>query len=124
MKIETKFDVGDCVYCIIRNTLKEARTLGKCPICEGTRTITIKNKQFKCPECLGFGKISKFKSVTKYSYVRGYIGSIDITNNISYWIMGEFNKIFKEEQIFKTEEEAKNYCNSKNGQSDTKNTRS
>lgn len=52
MKVETKFNVNDRVFCIDneRQTIKKP-----CNICNGCGTVTLKDKKYKCPECSGNG---------------------------------------------------------------------
>ncbi len=52
MQIETKFNVGDTVYCV-----RNERTVIKkpCNICHGKGWIILKGNKYKCPECSGNG---------------------------------------------------------------------
>ena len=52
MQITTKFNVNQRVFCVD----KERRIIKKpCNICNGKGTVTLKDKEYKCPECHGNG---------------------------------------------------------------------
>lgn len=52
MVINTKFDINTKVFCID----EERRAIKKsCKLCNGSGTVTLKGKKYKCPECSGNG---------------------------------------------------------------------
>ena len=56
MKIETKFDIGDCVYRLNKRLRSKHVT---CTYCKGKKRFTAVEKTtltFNCPECKGTGK--------------------------------------------------------------------
>lgn len=59
MQINTKFNVNQKVFCVE----KERRIIKKpCKICNSKRIVTLKGKEYKCPECSGNG-YGEYKSV-------------------------------------------------------------
>lgn len=56
--IPVKFEKEDIIY-----TIKQVKEEKICHICEGNKTITYKDKEMRCPECMGQGKITSSKQV-------------------------------------------------------------
>ena len=62
MQISTKFSINQKVFCVE----KERRMIKKmpCNVCNGSGNITLKGKEYKCPECYGHGYgTSKYANV-------------------------------------------------------------
>ena len=59
MKIETKFDLGQMVYCCDFKTHEFKKIT--CETCNGTGRIEIKKKNFSCVDCKGF----KYKTTSE-----------------------------------------------------------
>lgn len=130
MHIETKFNVNARVFCID----KERQIIKKpCNICNGSGTITLKGKIYKCPECHGndYGKyenVNVFREATinkiKIS-VCPTNGNPHIAYKCIYDIDAELPLKDKhkertiaeyENRIFATKEEAEARCKELNGE--------
>lgn len=58
LNIPVKFNKNDILY-----TTKQMKVETTCHICEGTTKIKYNDKDMKCPECMGVGKIKSDKAV-------------------------------------------------------------
>lgn len=78
MQVGTKFDVNQKVFCVE----KEQRIIEKipCNICNGSRAVILKGKEYKCPECYGHG-IEKNVYEEVYIVHKAVINSIKININ-------------------------------------------
>ena len=112
MEIRTKFKVGDVVYTINENY--EAQT---CKICEGKKTVRIKNMEFGCPHCNALG-VTQDKIVwtvedeIRISAIRTY--NLEENVEIRYFDYKQ-DVVAYEENCFATKEEAEKECDKRNG---------
>lgn len=126
MQIKTKFSVNQKVFCVE----KEHRMIKKpCNICNGKGTITLKGKEYKCPECHGRG-YGEYKNV--YVVHEAVINRIKISvkekAHISYRCIYDSDRKlpvkekhketsiseYEDNRIFGTYEEADTYCKQMN----------
>ncbi|MDV3426305.1 MAG: hypothetical protein LIR50_03815 [Bacillota bacterium] len=114
--IPLKFNKEDTIY-----TIKQVKFKNICPICKGTGIIKYKNKDMKCPECMGKGELIsdkqtsivvdepfKIKSV-KINMGDNHIRSIRYRGTCG---LNEFNRA--EGNLFFTKEEAQQRCDELN----------
>lgn len=125
MHIETKFNVNQKVFCVE----KERRIIKKpCNICNGKGTVTLKGKEYKCPECSGNG-YGEYRNV--YVVYEAVINRIRVgikeKVTISYRCIYDRDKDLPikekcketsiaeyEDRIYDTYEEADTYCKQMN----------
>lgn len=125
MQIETKFNVNQKVFCVD----KERRLIKKpCNICNSKRTVTLKGKEYKCPECSGKG-YGEYKSV--YVINEAVVNRINIAIkekvNITYRCIYDRDKDLNikeksketaisdyENRVFDSYKEADTYCKQMN----------
>lgn len=109
--IDNKFELEEECWSVYREKIKY-----KCPICNGKTEIIYKGYKIPCPACDGKGFEESSKCVmtpckVKIKRVIASMGEneIDIRYNVNNW----FNinvKHCNESMLFKTEEEATEYC--------------
>jgi len=121
MSIETKFNLGDKVWRII----DQRRYISvDCDICNCTGKVSIKGKNFDCPNCHGEGHLKSLETSDKIVGGPFEIGRIDVSvcNTLEYFNSENYqfnaNKDFstsarvgsgiflQAEDIFATKEEA------------------
>lgn len=112
MKIETRFKIGDVVY-----TIKEKYEEQVCKICDGKRTVRIKDMVFGCPYCYAAGtttdkEIWFVDDEIKISSIRTY--NLEETVEIRYYDDKQDIMAY-EEHCFVTKEEAQKECDRRNG---------
>lgn len=126
MQIKTKFSVNQKVFCVD----KERRMTKKpCNICNGKGTITLKGKEYKCPECHGKG-YGEYKNV--YVIHEAVINRIKISvkekAHISYRCIYDSDRKlpvkekhketsiseYEDNRMFGSYEEADTYCKQMN----------
>lgn len=131
MKIKTKFDIGDMVYCV-----DFFNRLNVCDICEGMGNIEdTRLEEYSCPKCQGTGSILRhlmLKVIGPYKIIgcsihRGemikgfsiedceekyYLDNLDSYTTAPNIIGMEYN--VKKPNIFKTKESAQVYCKNAN----------
>jgi hypothetical protein len=115
--IPVKFQKGDTIY-----TTKQVKEEKVCHICEGNKTITYKDKDIRCPECMGQGKITSNKQVTivlddPFDIKSMKINVSGLTNKAVIKYRGscgnqQLNR--SEDNLFATKEEAQARCNELN----------
>lgn len=124
MTIETKFSLGDIVYGIVRVPTSEPQT---CPKCNGSKRLALKEfpETILCFTCRGKGTVEEYAG---YKWLLSdstpsKIGSVK-TNftigkepEIRYMLnrtgVGS-GTLWKEKDLFETEQEAKNICDERN----------
>lgn len=87
-KHELKLDVyddvqlsfGQSVYCI--RVAEDKFFSDKCPICDDTKKVTIRGKEFSCPNCCGTGYSHSSNSAT-HIYLKDYQMDEYIINSIT-----------------------------------------
>jgi len=112
LELPVRFQNGDLIY-----TTKKIKVETVCPICEGKQTITYKNKNMRCLECMGKGKTTS-SNFTNIVCDDPYIISntkINVNSNggISIKYKGKCGSSFydrAENNLFVTKEEAKLRC--------------
>ena len=128
MELKTKFNIGDKVTGI-SHYRKEVFI--PCLTCDGIGEITIKDKNFKCPDCYGEGgnteyKTKEWNTANDEEGMSGYNNvikiDIDITKEevkIRYLLGRKYSKsysgtLWDEDDLFKTTEEAEAECERRN----------
>ena len=111
MKIETKFNINDYVYCV---RYYDEHKRFECELCNGTGNVKIEKseKTAMCPECY-FGYIKK--AIRRRYVIDGkeQIYGINITSKgLKYCCWHGRQR--SEETLFATEKEAQEYCNEMN----------
>lgn len=124
MKFNTKFNLGDLVYYVY--SFSKSITF-YCPTCNGEGQITVKEKQYTCPECYGHktktnqesqkfqiagaGKIGRIEII---QYSERYLNENGNCNYIRYMLdstgVGS-GTCHNESCLFSTQEEAQAACN-------------
>lgn len=80
MKINTAFGLGQLVFVITPNGIKDTKIL-PCPACEEEKVIVGKNKQkIPCPKCEGSGKVQNHSYI--YGIQQRKISDIVVRNRI------------------------------------------
>ena len=114
--IPLKFNKEDTIY-----TIKQVKFKNICPICKGTGIIKYKNKDMKCPECMGKGELISGKQISivvdepfkiksvKINMEDNHIKSIRYRGTCG---LNEFSRA--EEKLFFTKEEAQQRCDELN----------
>lgn len=127
MQIETKFNVNQKVFCVE----KERRIIKKpCHICNGSGIVTLKGKEYKCPECSGngYGEYQNVYVIHEAVINRIRIGIIQNGNiHISYKCIYDRDKNLPikdkrketsiaeyEDRVYGTYEEADTFCKQMN----------
>lgn len=111
MKIETKFKVGDVVYKINSEYKKQT-----CKICEGKKTVRIKDMEFQCPHCNGLGETQDKEVWFVEDELRIYeirVWSVEHPIEIRYFDTKQ-DIVAYEEDCFATREEAQDKCDELN----------
>lgn len=113
--INNKFELGEECW----STYRE-KTVYKCPICNGKTEIVYKRYRVPCPACdgKGFEESSKYALIQCKVKIKRVIASIgeneiDIRYNVEPIGNNWFNINIKhrnKSMLFKTEQEAINYC--------------
>ena len=128
MELKTKFNIGDKVTGI-SHYRKEVFI--PCLTCDGIGEITIKDKNFKCPDCYGEGgnteyKTKEWNTANEEGVMSGYNNvikiDIDITKEetrIRYLLGRKYSKsysgtLWDENDLFKNVEEAELECTKRN----------
>ena len=98
---------GTIVWVISNGPLKKI----KCRICNSTGNVLIKNKEFMCPECVGFGYKEKYCNPIVQSgeivYCEVYLDSDEFA--ITYQVSTEYDYLsLNSSQVYKTERTAMN----------------
>jgi len=126
MLIESKFDINEKVY-YVRKFSKQ--NIMPCSVCDGKGVVILTEKEYRCPECCGDGIIIKYR-VCKYNTQGRYtIGHIKVIitkkknkkqNKKEVYMFYETGigsgTIYKEEELFKTEQEAEDHCKELNNE--------
>lgn len=113
--IDNKFELGEECWSVYREKIKY-----ECPICNGKTEIVYKGYRVPCPACdgKGFEESSKYALIQCKVKIKRVIASIgeneiDIRYNVEPIGNNWFNINIKhrnESMLFKTEQEAINYC--------------
>ena len=74
MIFDTKFNLGDTVYIITKNTTYKKKV---CNTCDGMKYVVIKGKKFICPDCNGYERTEEDGSEWSVT-VSGEIGQIAV----------------------------------------------
>ena len=118
-EINNKFDIEEKCYSVYRNPIHY-----KCPICDGNGKFQYKGYDIECKTCHGSGELyNQHQSVLEVCKVKikriiGSIGEAQI--EIRYKVDGVDEDKFlnvrnrSENSLFKTKEEAENYCKAVN----------
>jgi hypothetical protein len=128
MILETKFNLEDKVYTVIKKISQEKQI---CIVCEGIGYLDLKDKtQFVCPKCNGVGKI--WKANKGVYIVKGPFTIWKISKSISiiayepekehktienYMLMEtgiESGRVYNTKEIFSNFKEAQGQCNLRN----------
>lgn len=112
MEIKTQFNVGDVVYHIYSEYQEQT-----CKICEGKKTVRIKDMEFGCPHCIGLGTTKDKEVWEVVGELRIYemrIWSLEYPIEIRYYDNKQ-NEMAYEENCFATKEEAQKECDKRNG---------
>lgn len=110
--INTKYRIGDKVYII-----EKADQIHECHICEGKGKIDYKDKEMKCPECMGKGFFVNTKSINAISENEWVVKEIKIKIEsdgsilLRYKITDGTRSLNRaEENVFMTKDDAINRC--------------
>ena len=115
--INNKFDIGEECYTVGREFIE-----CECPVCKGLGKIIYNDYEIKCKQCDSSGKIKTNQTIltTCKVKVRRIVASIwknQITIKYKVDCVDDIYKNIRnrsEESLFKTLEEAKDYCKSVN----------
>ena len=118
MEIKNKFDIGDEVYAISRDSeYYEFTSQEGCPICNDTGKVEINGYEFRCPHCMKHGNLWDYCCIP-LEVCEIYIEVLDYKTEISYELnYNDYdypNETFSEEDCFLTLEEAKVECKKRN----------
>lgn len=91
MKFETKYKLGDWVKVARNQYVYET-----CKICDGKKTVRIKNRDFFCPECQGTG-VNNYGELETVCEERK-IGRIDYTIKIGWKGEIENSYVYKSQE--------------------------
>ena len=115
--VDNKFEIGEECYTVIREPIQF-----ECPICKGKGEFTYNGYEIKCKQCDGSGKLYNAKQsvlkVCKVKIRRMIVSIWENTMTIKYkvnsvgQIMNAKNRY--ESNLFKTYEEAEEYCKAVN----------
>ena len=116
LEIPVKFQKSDTCY-----TIKQTNAIDDCNVCEGKGKIKYNDKEMRCPECMGTGKIKLDKNICVVLNEPFVITltKISITNNgiitVRYKGHCGCNSLNRaEESLFLTKEEAQLKCDELN----------
>lgn len=130
MKIETKFNIADMVYCI-----ETANRIIMCDMCEGAGAIADMDlEEYECPKCNGIGTffsgllskvIGPYKIIgvevfkgKEYSFEKSCNKERYYTDNLDNYKEAPNIRSFEynedDVRIFKDKERAQNYCKNAN----------
>ena len=132
MKIETKFNIGDSVWGVDSDTF---RRIVKCKPCSNTGKISIGGEELLCPKCNGVSTHAQVAGQKFYvstfsaqvGQVRTEFTSSDFQNYSSantdrliiQYMLTETGvgsgRIWDEDRLFASKEEAQRFCEDKNG---------
>lgn len=115
MIIETKYNIGDCVYHVMY-TQKQIKK--PCPSCNSKGRINLKKQKFNCPDCYGRGTKESYSKRQWMFDVPLTIGSIRYdsarSDETTTYMCNETGvgsgSIYHEEDLFLTKEEAEVEC--------------
>ena len=111
--VNNKFEIGEECYTVVREKIK-----CECPICKGNGRFIYNNYEIKCKQCNQTGSIQANQTVLVVCKVkvRRIIASIwkdEITIKYKVDNIDDFYRSIRnrgEKSLFKTIEEAKEYC--------------
>lgn len=121
MEFKTKFNIGDKIF-IIQSTTYVGKNI--CTACNGTKYINLGGDSFMCPKCSGIGYIENYdkeqwRVTTDSECAKRPIGKVEIESDGKYTDITYFPKnmgsFFHEIDCFKTEQEAQEECDRRNG---------
>lgn len=122
MKIETKFNMNQTVWHIDRKYVWEEHD---CYTCNNTGHVTIKKKEFTCPNCRGLG--NKNTRYITHVPIKNKICSIDISidddgKEIEYQVGADmYDSVYLEEcEVYTSEKQAQKVCNKLNAEDNKK----
>lgn len=119
-----KFKIGQKIYAVTHTSDKE-KVHQKCDLCNSTGKVRIegKNEEIICPYCRGMMDVKHHGYRYKIDYYGAKIGKIqteeyskkykDCETRITYMLEEtgvDSGLIWKEERLFRTEREAKDFC--------------
>ena len=128
MKYEAKFELGQRVFGIVHH--HDVRRIVKCPTCDHTGKIIVKDQEFICPNCKG--EATKPQRVEEGRWLpswdgEGHVTLIEIEHRgasriwsrepeltIKYQI-ANYCSVWNEDVLFASKEEAQSECDRRNG---------
>lgn len=128
MELTAKYHLGQVVWAVSRANFKR---LVNCQACNATGKITIGGEQFVCPKCGGSSAYPQNAGEKCYIDLSSRIGKVEITAyeadhckewddppiQVKYMLKATgvgSGRVWKEEELFFSEEEAQAYCDSHN----------
>lgn len=112
--VENKFEVGEECYTTYRKPVHYS-----CPICEGDGSFMHNGYEIRCKKCCGTGKLHDYNQyvmeVCKVRIKRIKVTRLEHVNSIKYMVvalepMNANVNNRSESNLFKTKEEAEQYC--------------
>lgn len=114
-EVDNKFEVGEECWSYYRKNVKI-----ECPVCKGQGYFKYSGYNISCKQCGSTGKIATQQTVTepcKVKVRRIKVSKWSDVETIKYCVSADWNipcRNRSENALFKTEEEAKEYCKAVN----------
>ena len=111
--VNNKFEIGEECYTVVREKIK-----CDCPVCKGDGEFMFNGYEVKCKQCNGTGKIETNRTLLTTCKVKVNRIKVSICENdvVIKYKVNCIDDIFRnvrnrsEDNLFKTLEEAKEYC--------------
>ncbi len=74
--------IGTRLYAVVKTPRTSVAVFrGGCPICDDTKTITVRGKKYSCPECTGMHATASTIALTPYTVAEYIVNGLEVTGD-------------------------------------------